>query len=299
MRVLVTGATGFIGRHLVRALMERGDAVTVFVRESKNIPAGVTVIQGDIGDGKSLEQAAEGCEVIFHLAVVLRPDSSADAAEAKLDAEGMKNICDAAVARGIKKIIFASTSAVYGDAHQDEDVTEDLPASPVTIYAQSKREAEVKLAALWKEHGIGSVSMRLFNIYGPGQDARMVIPRFVQNAKKGEPLVINGDGTQIRDFVFVRDAVQAMILLAEKSAGAEIVNIASGRGTSINDLAKTIKTITQSSSEIVHRALPAERKGIDVARRVGSTTKLQKISGYCPEMTVEEGLRVCAIVPAT
>ncbi len=300
MKALVTGASGFIGSHLLEALVDRGDTVMAFVRREKSISrdirGAVRIIEGDIGDAASVNAATQGCEVIFHLAVALRPESSAEDTDAmRTDAKGMKNICDAAIAAGVKKILFASTSAVYGTAHQEDDVTEDVPVSPVTAYAQSKRENELKLFDLWKEYGLGSVSMRFFNIYGPQQDARMVIPRFLACAKKGEALTINGDGTQVRDFVFAHDAVRAIVLLAEKSTGAEIVNVASGKETSVNDLATMIKTITNSSSEIIHQQLPPERKGIDVMRRVGSTATLQTITGYRPETTLEEGLRALSV----
>ncbi len=289
-RVLITGGAGFLGRNIVRGLTGLGHEVVVFDNLSYGkkpdaIMAGtVEWVLGDVLDDELLCSAARGCDFIFHFAGVIGGDMSAEIASAKI-------IAKAALDGGCSKIIYASSCAVYGRSAMDIAITEDHPAEPLSGYAVVKRDNEAFFSSLYREHGLSSVLLRYFNPYGPGQDDRMVIPRFFHLALKGEPIVIYGSGDQIRDFVYIDDAVKATLAVAERSEGTEIVNIAGGRETSIGELVRQIIELTDSGSSLEFTPVPDDRRDNEVNRRIGSTDKLKKLAGFVPSTTMKDGLR--------
>lgn len=299
MRILVTGGAGFIGSHVVEELCKRGDEVVVLdlLLHGNKIPReilpSVRVVQGDVCDRDLVFALSEGCAHVYHLAALLGVEVVSKNEKKAMDIEmaGIRNVCDAAIAAGVQKILYTSTSAVYGDMNEMEDVSEDMPVNPKSSYAVSKRHNEFYLNTVFKEHGIPSASMRIFNVYGPRQDARMVIPRFFEKAMGNEPLVVYDDGAQTRDFTYVKDVVRSMLLLADAVTRDEIFNIAYGKEMSIKELAQAITAITGSSSPVEFQALPAGRQGYEVMRRIGSAGKLETFTGYRPKTTVQEGLK--------
>lgn len=301
MKVLVTGGAGFIGSHIVESLIEQGDEVVVLdlMMHGNKIPEHImhkiTLVEGDVCDRELVFKLTNGCERVFHLAALLGVEvvSNNEKKAMDIEMEGIINVCNAAIASGTKKVIYTSTSAVYGDICENENVSEDIPSNPKSSYAISKRHNEFYLATVLKEHGIESLSLRIFNVYGPMQDERMVIPRFLKNALEGNPIVVFGDGSQTRDFTYVKDVVHSMMLLADKVPGAEIFNIALGKDTTIIQLAEDIKKITQSNSPIILQDNPKERKSYEVQRRIGSADKLEKYTGYRPQTELTEGLKYC------
>lgn len=289
-KILITGGAGFLGRNIARGLAGAGHDVVVldnFLFGEKPVDIAdknIEWVVGDVQDQASMSAAADGCDFIFHFAGIIGGDMGAEIASAKV-------IAKAALDNGCAKIVYASSCAVYGRAAMDTAVTEEQPVELLSEYASVKRQNEVYFASLFETHGLSSVMLRFFNPYGPGQDDRMVIPRFIHRALKGETISVFGSGEQIRDFVFIDDAVQATIAAAEKAEGAEIVNIASGKETSIKDLVTQIIALTGSASTLEFTPAPDHRRDIEVERRIGSTVKLERLTGFVPSTSLRDGLQ--------
>lgn len=299
MRILVTGGAGFIGSNLVQRLMEDGHEVVVLdnlLRGNKIDPAifrKIVFFNKDIRDLEAVKEASKGCDVIFHLAAILGVDIVADNPVETMDVEtvGMRNVAIAALNNGIKKILYASTSGIYGHSAMEKSVDEEIMVDPRTSYAMAKRYNEIYLSALNEEKGIQSIALRFFNVYGYNQDNRMVIPRFFEQALKGEPITVFSKGLQTRDFTYIDDTVESCIRLMNTDVKFEIFNIANENELSVLELAKRIKTIINSSSEIVFIEAPDKRYDYEVERRVGSSQKLFKHTQYKPTTTLEDGLK--------
>ena len=296
-KVLITGGAGFIGSHLTEALVNMNIEVTVLdnlLRGNKipeNILKKVKYVEGDVRDEELVLQASQGCEYIFHLAAILGVDIVAENPLETMDTEviGMQNIAQAAI-HNQAKIIYASTSGIYGHNAIDQSVTEDIMVDPRTSYAMAKRYNEIYLSALYEEKGIEGIALRYFNVYGPRQDNRMVTPRFIEQAINGNPITVFGDGNQTRDFTYVYDTVKATILCAEKVSGFQIFNIANEKEETILNLAKKVKAIVKSNSEIHFIDSPKKRYDYEVSRRFGCSNKLREFTGYKPQTPLEEGL---------
>lgn len=298
-RILVTGGAGFIGSHLVKSLVNAGNEVVVtdILLRGNKIDAEtfrkVEFHKSDVRDREAMIELSKGCDMIYHFAAVLGVDVVADNPVETMDVEviGMRNICEAAQQNGIKKLMYASTSGIYGHSAIDQTVTENIVVDPRTSYAIAKRYNEIYLAALHQEKGLESISVRFFNIYGPGQDTRMVIPRFIDQARNNEPITVYGTGSQTRDFTYIDDTIKACLLLSDKIKGAEIYNVANEREINIKELAETIIDLTGSGSEIVYLEAPSKRYDFEVGRRWGSSQKLFNTTGYKPGTSLEEGLK--------
>jgi UDP-glucose 4-epimerase len=207
------------------------------------------------------------------------------------EVEGTKNVVYAALKHGVKKVIYASTSGVYGHSAIEKSVDEEIMIDPRTSYAMAKRYNEIYLKAIYEERGLESISMRFFNVYGPRQDDRMVIPRFFEQALKNEAITVFGSGKQTRDFTSVEETIISLVKLTEVSKGAEIFNIANETELNILELAIHIKALTNSSSEIKLIESPANRYDYEVERRVGSSEKLYKATGFKPNTDIRIGLK--------
>ncbi len=299
MRILVTGGAGFIGSNLVERLVKDGHDVIVLdnlLRGNKipnEIMPKIEFVKGDVRDFDTVLKLTKGCHIIFHLAAILGVDVVADNPIETMDVEviGMRNITNAAIENGVKKILYASTSGIYGHSAIEQAVNEEIMVDPRTSYAMAKRFNEIYLAALYSEKKLSSVAIRFFNVYGYRQDNRMVIPRFFEQATAGEPITVFGSGKQTRDFTFIDDTVNAVILLMENVDGCEIVNIANENEGDIEQLAFAIKKITNSSSEIKYIDVDKKRYDYEVERRFGSSDKLYRLTGYKPDTDLEEGLQ--------
>ncbi|MDZ4792710.1 MAG: NAD-dependent epimerase/dehydratase family protein [Bacteroidota bacterium] len=299
MRILVTGGAGFIGSNLVHRLVKDGHEVVVLdnlVRGNKIDPAifrKVIFFNKDIRDLEAVQEASKDCDVIFHLAAILGVDIVADNPVETMDVEtvGMRNVAIATLNNGIKKILYASTSGIYGHSAMEKSVDEKIMVDPRTSYAMAKRYNEIYLSALNDEKGIQSVALRFFNVYGYNQDNRMVIPRFFEQALKGEPITVFSKGLQTRDFTYIDDTIESCIRLMNKDLNFEIFNIANENELSVIDLAKRIKEITNSSSEILFIEAPDKRYDYEVERRVGSSKKLFEYVQYKPSTSLEDGLK--------
>lgn len=299
-KVLVTGGAGFIGSHLVDSLLAHDYQVVVL----DNCSAGnkicskslqkIQFYQGDVRDFKVVLQAVKECEAVVHLAAVVGVDQVIHRQTETIETEtiGTQNIIKAAKENLVKKIIYSSSSAVYGKVNGRFN-SETAPLSLVSAYAVAKRLNEQYLNSLTLENGISTNSLRFFNVYGGRQDDRMVIPRFFKQAINNEPIEVFGDGLQTRDFTHIDEVVKAITILLPKNNINGIFNIAREEEITIQQLAKMVKAVTNSKSKILNLDFPSDRLSFRVDRRVGCAEKLFKHIGFKPSISLRDGLVRC------
>ncbi|MBK21628.1 MAG: NAD-dependent dehydratase [Flavobacteriales bacterium] len=298
MKALITGGAGFIGSHLTKYLVNKGYEVIVLdnlLRGNKIEPEvfqKIRFVDGDVKDADLVYEISKGCHYIYHLAAILGVDIVADNPVETMDTEiiGTRNVVNAALKNNIKKVIYASTSGVYGHSAIEKSVDENIMIDPRTSYAMAKRYNEIYLKAVYEEKGLESVSLRYFNVYGARQDVRMVIPRFFSQALKGEPITVFGSGKQTRDFTSVEETIEATVRLGEMAKGAEVFNVANGTELTIYELGKYIKELTESSSDVKLIESPKKRYDYEVERRVGSSDKLHTVTNFRPDTDIKSGL---------
>lgn len=299
--ILVTGGAGAIGSNLVNQLSEiPSRRVTVLDNLSSGhveniiMRKNVRFIQGSVESDEDLRQAiSESTDVVFHLAANFANQNSVDFPQRDLQVNGMGTlkILLHSVENKVKKFIYTSSSCVYGDRNEplDEKCQEYSLDTP---YAITKLLGERYVRFFTQHHGLNAVTLRYFNVYGPNEypgKYRNVIANFFVKAMRNEDIVITGTGEETRDFNFVNDSVRATILASENDAAiGKVINVASGRETTINDLVKLILRIADSKSNVVYR----ERRNWDsVTRRVASVEVAKEVLGYQPEVALEAGLR--------
>ena len=249
-RILVTGGAGFIGSHLVDALLARGHAVRVLDNLSSgkraNLALGDPRLElqvGDVADSAAVETAMSGCAAVVHLAAVASVQASVDdpVATHQSNFVGTLNVCEAMRRHGVRRVLFASSAAVYGQNCEGAAIGEDTPKAPLTPYAADKLASEHYLDFYRRQHGLEPAIFRFFNIFGPRQDPSSpysgVISIFVERARAGRPITLFGDGEQTRDFVYVADLVELLLqALVAPQVEAGAVNVGLGRATSLNQL---------------------------------------------------------------
>jgi UDP-glucose 4-epimerase len=297
MKVLITGGAGFIGSNLAKRLVNDGHSVVVLDsllrgnKLDKETYAKVEFIKGDVRDQDTVIRASKNCDLIFHFAAVLGVDIVADNPVETMDVEviGTRNVVEAAFINNVKKIMYASTSGIYGHSAIENALTEEVLVDPRTSYAMAKRYNEIYLASHHEEKGLNVISLRFFNVYGKNQDNRMVVPRFFEQAMENDAITVFGTGRQTRDFTYIDDTVEACVRLIDTN-GCHIVNIANEAEWCITDLAERIKQITSSNSEIIYLEAPKKRYDYEVERRVGSSDKLLSLTGFKPMTSLDEGL---------
>ena len=298
--IFVTGGAGFIGSHLVKRLVEEGHNVTVLdilLRGNKldhEIQKAVKLHKVDVRDKDKVMKLTRNCDYIFHLAAILGVDVVADHPVETMEVEtvGMQNIVEAVLHNGIEKVVYASTSGVYGHSAIEQSVVENIQLDPRTSYAIAKRYNEIYLTALFEEKGMQSISLRFFNVYGINQDTRMVTPRFFEQAMANKNITVYGDGRQTRDFTYIDDTINACVETCKKVKGCEIFNVANENELTIKDLAEEIVDVTGSNSKITLVEAPGKRYDYEVERRVGNSDKLFKAINYRPKTSLKEGLSV-------
>ena len=299
-RVLVTGGAGFIGSHLVQALVQRGDKVRVFDNFStgsaenlSQVAHQIELVAGDLHNRTQVREAVSGVELIFHeAAFVSVPESIENPAECyKANVQGTIEVLEAARKAGVKRIVLASSCAVYG-AIPTMPLRESMPPECLSPYAASKQFNE-GLAQLYSNaYRLPVVALRYFNVYGPRQstdsDYAAVIPKFVLRLKANQSPIIYGDGSQSRDFIFVEDVVRANLLASEKEeAAGKIFNICSGTETSLIDLLSVFHSIITASPEA---EFTNPRLG-DIPRSVGDPDLAAQVLGFRAQVSLEEGLK--------
>ncbi|UCF31943.1 MAG: SDR family oxidoreductase [bacterium] len=300
-RVLVTGGAGFIGSHLAEALLDRGCRVSILDNMSSGRRENIAGIlddlehfhHDDIRDRAACMRAAAGADAVFHLAamtsVVKCMEEPHLANEVNLT--GTLNMLEAARAGGAGKVVFASSSAVYGDGPV-QPKTEAMVPEPVSPYALQKYASEIYCSLYRTLHGMETVSLRLFNVYGPRQDPdspyAAVIPIFMRRVLAGDTPVVYGDGEQTRDFVHVSDVVRANLLALEcPSLAGEAVNIASGTRTTINHLLEILAEVTGRSFESSHEA---PRPG-EIIHSAADISMAEGLLRFRPATSLTDGLK--------
>ena len=295
MKILVTGGSGFIGSHIV----ESYQGVAEEIRVLDNLRTGYrhnldglacTFIEGSITDRQLVEQAVAGVDYVFHLAALVSvPESMSKPAECvEINVHGLLHVLEAAASAGVKKLVFASSAAIYGDNPAVPKVETMFP-EPKSPYAITKLDGEYYLGMFTGEGRLETAAIRFFNVFGPRQDPKgayaAAVPIFIEKAVRGEDLTVFGDGGQTRDFIYVKDIVGALAFAAENPGVTGVFNAGYGGQTTINDLAKGIVAAAGSSSRIIHGT---ERAG-DVRHSRASADKL-RAAGWHPRHSLEEGL---------
>jgi UDP-glucose 4-epimerase len=299
---LVTGGAGFIGSHLVDALLASGHTVRVFDNLSTgsliNLEAvghRIELIQGDLIDLEAVREATRGVELVFHQAALASvPRSIEDPLATHLAcANGTLHVLMAAREAGVRRVVYAASSSAYGNSARLPKRETD-PTSPLSPYAVAKLSGEQYCAAFTHVYGLETVRLRYFNVFGPRQPPdspyAAVIPLFLQAMLAGQSPVIHGDGLQSRDFTFVADVVQANLKAATApAASGNVYNIACGRRTSLLELVQKINRLLGTNIAPVH---DAERPG-DVKHSQADISRARADLGFCPRTDIDEGLRRC------
>ena len=313
---LVTGAAGFIGSHVVEKLLSLGQRVRVMDNYFSSTPRNLEIVRGIVGDeaagrlefvqgdirsGADCAHAVQGMDQVIHLAamgsVPMSMDKPLECNE--INVTGTLNMMQAAHSAGIRRFVYASSSAVYGDDALPTKVEHSL-GRPLSPYAASKFIDEVYARTYLMAYGLQTVGLRFFNVFGPRQDPKgayaAVIPCWISQMQNNEPVYINGTGENTRDFCFVRDVVQALILASmttNEEAFGNAFNVGLGKATDLNELFSTIRTLVQEQSgkavpNVIHRA---PRAG-DILHSCANTDRVQSVLQFAPEYSVMEGLRI-------
>lgn len=299
-KYLVTGVAGFIGSHLAETLLERGereirgvDNLSTGKRENMTSFDGrIDFLEGSLTDLEVCRRAVEGVDVVFHQAAVPSVPRSVQEplASHEANATATMNLLLAARDAGVRRLVYAGSSSAYG--HTDVfPEHEDLPVDPRSPYAASKLAGEGYCKAFSNCYDIDCVILRYFNVFGPRQDPLSpygaVIPKFIYAFRTGQKPIIYGDGTQKRDFTFVRNNTHANLLAAEaEGVSGEVINIAGGQEVSVNEVAEQIAEVLGVPCEVEY----APPRAGDVPRSNGDCSKAQRLLGYETQVDFREGL---------
>jgi UDP-glucose 4-epimerase len=314
---LVTGGAGFIGSHVVEELLRRGERVRVLdnfstgKRENiaqlrgrlaaelpeEEVAARLVVIEGDVRSYHIVREAVEGVDYVLHQAALPSvPRSVKDPITTnEVNVVGTLNVLNAAKEAGVKRIVYASSSSIYGDL-ETLPKTEDMLPKPLSPYAVSKLAGEKYCQVFTRLYGLETVCLRYFNVFGPRQDPESqysaVIPKFIRMMARGERPTVYGDGSQSRDFTYVANVVQANLLACQadaEQASGEVFNIAYGRRVTINELVRVINQLLGTEVAPVY----SEPRLGDVKHSLANIGKARQYLGYAPDTDFAEGLRRC------
>jgi UDP-N-acetylglucosamine/UDP-N-acetyl-alpha-D-glucosaminouronate 4-epimerase len=299
MDVLVTGGAGFIGSNLVRGLLDIGERVRVLddlsTGRAENLDGvldGVDLVHGDIRVPETVRWATEGAEVVYHLAAL--PSVARSVADPlpthRVNVDGTLNLLQAALAAGVRRVVYASSSSVYGDT-PTLPKHEDMPVSPLSPYAASKLAGEAYCRAFATAYGLETTGLRFFNVFGPRQDPgseyAAVVPTFITAMLDGRSPQIFGDGTQSRDFTFVGNVVQAcQLAAAAPPAAGQVMNVGCGARTSLLELVGELNDLLGTRIE---PSFSEPRTG-DVRHSEAAIARAEELIGYRPAVGVREGL---------
>jgi len=293
-KVIITGGAGFIGSHLANELVGKGYEVHVVDnlysgKRKDSLGEKVIFHKEDVRDYSALEKIFEHAVYVFHLAALPRVQYSIEhpGETNEVNVSGTLNVLKAAHKNKIKKVIYSASSSAYGD-QPTLPLKEDMSADPKSPYGLQKYIGECYCRVFSDVYGLPTVSLRYFNVYGPGQDPNgayaLVIGKFLKQKKEGKPITITGDGEQTRDFTHISDVVCANILAAESSnvGKGEVINIGAGNNVSINRIA-----------ELIGGAIEHVEARIEPKHTCADTARALKLLGWTPTVSIEEGIKTC------
>jgi UDP-glucose 4-epimerase len=298
MRALITGGAGFLGASLANRLLDTGHTVLVLddltAGDPRRLAPDILLTRGDVRDVPKLWTLLQGVDCVYHLAARVRVPESIHYPNDynAVNVGGTVAVMEAMRDTGVRRVVFASSGALYGEqAHQP--VHERLAPNPNSPYGVSKIAAEHYVSTLGTLYGIETVSLRVFNAYGPGQDLPPsyppVIPQLLRQAQTGGSVVIFGDGTQSRDFVFVDDVVDALVAASTATdVNRAVINIGSGQEISINELADGVVRITGRRLNVLHN----HTQSGGVSRLVADVSLARQLLGWTPCTKLDTGLRL-------
>jgi UDP-glucose 4-epimerase len=296
LRVLVTGGAGFIGSHLVKALVEAGHQVRIIdnlstgsLENIADVLDTIEFIRGDVRDYGAVESAVRCVDAVVHLAALIDVAESVEKPDLYFDVNvrGTYNVVKAS--KNVSTFVFASSSAIYGEPIR-VPIPEDHPLMPKSPYAASKVSCEAFVQAFANQYGFRPVILRLFNVYGPKQSRAYagVIIEFIRRVSRGEPPVIFGDGEQTRDFIHVSDVVEAIMLSLRSERARGVFNIGSGEGVTINYLARLILKLM--GREDLKPIYAPPRPG-DIRHSIADVSRARKELGFKPKVGLEVGIK--------
>ena len=288
--VVVTGGAGFIGSHLSAALLAEGYAVSVVDNLSggkrEKVPERATFHEMDVNDTKLLTEVMKSVKYVFHLAALPRVQYSIEhpVETNQANVNGTVSVLTAARDAGVARVIYSASSSAYGD-QAIMPLVEDMPANPKSPYGLQKYIGELYCRIFSEVYGLSTVSLRYFNVYGPGASAEgayaLVIAKFLKQRTEGKPMTITGDGTQTRDFTHVRDVVRANMLAttSDKVGKGEVVNIGAGNNVSVNRIAELIGGLVE---HIAPRLEPHDT--------LADHARAKELLGWEPSVSLEDGI---------
>jgi NAD dependent epimerase/dehydratase len=301
VRVCVTGGEGFIGSHLVERLVQEGASVKVLALYNPfgrygwldpSVHTEVELLPGDVRDPERTFQAVNGTEVVFHLAALggIPYSYVAPTSYVQINIEGTVNVAEAARRAGVRRMVHTSTSETYGTA-RFVPITEDHPMQPQSPYSASKIGADNMALSYHHAFDLPLAIIRPFNVYGPRQSTRAVIPTILTQLHKGATKLELGATSPTRDFTFVTDTVAGFLAVARcDRAVGNVVNIGSGQEISIGDLVKLLVEVTGSDAEIVTDEARLRPEGSEVERLLADSSRAREWTGWSPQVSLREGL---------
>ncbi len=291
--VLVTGGAGFIGSHLAERLLVDNEVRILDDLSSgsrENVPDGAVFTEGDLRETERLREVTEGVDVIFHEAALVSVQESITAPQHSHEINVSATLSLLERAREIDaRVVLASSAAVYGDPRRTP-IAECHPKEPLSPYGLEKLMIGQYARIYYELYDLETVVLRYFNVYGPRQGSGEysgVVTVFLDQARRGEPLTVHGDGTQTRDFVHVDDVVQANLLAATTDEVGKAYNVGTGASVSVAELARTVREVTGTDSEVVH----TDARAGDISESEADIGKARTSLGYEPTVAFEEGLR--------
>ncbi len=298
MSILVTGGAGFIGKYLVKSLLEKGNSVTIFDNFSNStkesisslVEMGVKIIEGDITKPLEIINAVKDQEVVIHLAAKISVSESINnpSETFRVNVDGTRNVLVACEKNHIKKLIISSSAAVYGESSHDVKLTEESETNPISPYGESKIKMEQEINEFASKKDINCIILRFFNIYGIGQSLEYagVITKFIKRITDDNPIEIFGNGLQTRDFVAIDDVINSIhnAIVCDKTG---TYNIASGKAVTINKLAEMIICLSGKKLEIKH-ATP--KKGNIMFSQADISLAKSNLK-YYPKIVLKKGIK--------
>jgi len=302
MKYVVTGGAGFIGSHLTQELVDQGEEVTVIddlstgnQQRLKNISDKIKFVNGDIRDLEFLKKEFKGVDFVLHQAALISVPESIEKKELykEVNVTGTGNVLEAARTNKVKRVIFSSSAAVYGDT-ESLPVKESTELKPLSPYAEFKIKGEQMCAEYYQKHGLKTIVLRYFNVFGPEQDPEseyaVVIPLFIKKVLENKSPIIYGDGDQTRDFIYIRNIVHANMLALKtdnQEAFGNPINIGSGQEISINQL---LRLVNKNLGKKIEPEFSPEREG-DIRHSCSDISKAKELLGYGNKYSFEQGLK--------